>query len=118
MFIRNILQKRGIVLIPMVMLAVALAVSPALAATVNVPLTRVSTDPYTNSSSQHQTELEPDTFTHGATTVGAFQVGRFFDGGSSNIGWSTTTDNGASWVHGFVPGITIFAHAFPAPTSE
>ena len=48
MFIRNILQKRGIVLIPMVMLAVALAVSPALAATANVPLTRVSTDPYTN----------------------------------------------------------------------
>ncbi len=109
MFIRDILQKRGIVLIPMVMLAVALAVSPALAATANVSLTRVSTDPYTNSSSQHQTELEPDTFTHGSTTVGAFQVGRFFDGGSSNIGWSTTTDNGASWIHGFVPGITIFA---------
>jgi hypothetical protein len=109
MFIRNILQKRGIVLIPMVTLAVALAVSPALAATANVPLTRVSTDPYTNSSSQHQTELEPDTFSHGSTTVGAFQVGRFFDGGSSNIGWSTTTDNGATWVHGFVPGITIFA---------
>ena len=52
----------------------------------NAPLTRVSTDPYTNPTSQHATELEPDTFAHHGTVLSAFQVGRFFDGGASDIG--------------------------------
>src|SRR5438046_1800501 len=91
-----------------VMAALALALSSALIALANVPITRLSTDPYTNTSSMHQTEVEPDTFSYGATTVGAFQVGRFYDGASSNIGWTTTTDNGANWVSGFLPGITIY----------
>jgi len=78
----------------------------ALAAT---PLTTVSTDPYTNTSSYHQTELEPDTFSFGSTVVGTFQVGRFFDGGASNIGWATSTDNGTTWQHGFLPGTTVYA---------
>jgi BNR repeat-like domain len=106
MSITGVLQKRGTVLISMAVLALVL--SPALIALANVSLTRVSTDPYTNSSSQHQTEEEPDSYSYGATTVSAFQVGRFFDGGASNIGWSTTTDNGATWTNGFLPGITIY----------
>jgi BNR repeat protein len=73
------------------------------------PPLRISSDPYTNSSSQHQTELEPDTYAYGSTIVAAFQVGRFIDGGSSNIGWATSTDRGATWKSGFLPGITQFA---------
>ncbi|WP_374568032.1 sialidase family protein [Ideonella sp.] len=82
-------------------LALALAASPAWAAK------RVSTDPFTNTDSQHATEVEPDTFAFGSTVVGAFQTGRFFDGGSSDIGFATSQDRGKTWVHGFLPSITV-----------
>lgn len=71
-------------------------------------LTEVSSDPFTNSSSQHATELEPDTFAWGNTIVTSSQVGRFTDGGSSDLGWSTSTDGGATWRHGMLPGITTY----------
>src|SRR5207244_2072084 len=74
-----------------------------------VPLTTLSTDPYTNTSSFHQTEVEPDTFSFGTTIMAVHQTGRFSDGGSSNIGYATSTDNGATWTHGFLPGTTIYA---------
>src|SRR6185312_9376023 len=70
------------------------------------PLLRLSKDPFTNSSSQHKTQVEPDTFTFGSTIISVFQSGRFFDGGSSDIGWATSTDNGKTWTHGFLPGTT------------
>jgi hypothetical protein len=82
-----------------------LVAGPALA---NVPLTRVSRDTFTNSTSQHQTEVEPDTFAFGSTIVSAFQVGRFFDGGASAIGFATSTNGGATWTSGFLSGITRF----------
>src|SRR2546430_14944720 len=72
-------------------------------------LFQISRDPYTNSTSQHQTEVEPDSYSNGATIVAATQVGRFNDGGASNIGWVTSTDNGATWQKGFLPGTTVFA---------
>src|SRR5205814_5079718 len=72
----------------------------------------ISSDPYTNSTSQHQTEVEPDSYSNGSTIVSATQVGRFNDGGASNIGWATSTDNGATWHGGFLPNITV--HATPA----
>ncbi len=78
--------------------------APAAAATVT--LTQVSSDPYTNSTSQHATELEPDTFANGSTVVAAFQVGRFFDGGSTNIGFARSGDGGTTWTHGFLTGLT------------
>jgi hypothetical protein len=84
------------------------------AAFANVPLTVVSTDPFTDAQAQHQTEVEPDTFQFGNTTVSAFQTGRVFGGGSSDIGWATSTDGGATWTHGFLPGIT--ANSVPAGT--
>jgi BNR repeat-like domain len=74
-----------------------------------VSLTRLSADPYTNTTSQHRTEVEPDTFGYGSTVVGAFQAGRFYDGGASNIGWATSTDAGSTWSHGFLRGITTYA---------
>jgi len=69
-------------------------------------LTQVSSDPYTNSSAQHATETEPDTYSAGTTVVSAFQVARFSDGGADNVGWATSTDNGTTWKHGFLPGLT------------
>jgi hypothetical protein len=87
-----------------------LAAGPALA---NVPLTRVSRDTFTNPTSQHQTEVEPDTFAFGSTIVSAFQVGRFFDGGGSAIGFATSTNGGATWTNGFLPGITKFFGSGP-----
>jgi BNR repeat-like domain len=71
-----------------------------------MPIVQISSDPYTNSTSQHQTEVEPDTFSFGSTIVSAFQVGRFTDGGASNIGWATSTNNGSTFTNGFLPGIT------------
>src|SRR6266704_2063937 len=50
--------------------------------TATVPLTKLSSDPYTNSTSQHATEVEPDTFAFGSTIVTAFQVGRIHGGGA------------------------------------
>ncbi len=71
--------------------------------------TPISTDPYSNSTSQHHTEVEPDTFAFGATVVSAFQAGRFTDGGSSNIGWATSHDGGVTWTNGFLPSLTVFS---------
>jgi len=73
-----------------------------------VALTRLSSDPYTNASSQHATEVEPDTFAFGTTVVSAFQVGRISQGGGADIGFATTTDGGTIWSSGFLPGITVF----------
>ncbi len=72
----------------------------------NVTLTKISSDPYTNTTSYHATEVEPDTFSSGSTIVSAFQEGRFRNGGASNIGWATSSDGGTTWTHGNLPGIT------------
>ena len=40
--------------------------------------------------------------------VSAFQTGRFFNGGAStDIGFATSLDGGATWTHGFLPSITV-----------
>ena len=96
--------RRGLPIL--VAVVVALLAVPALAA---VPLTRVSNDPYTNTASQHRTEVEPDTFSFGSTIVSAFQVGRIFGGGAANIGWARSADSGATWTNGFLPGTTTVA---------
>jgi hypothetical protein len=72
-------------------------------------LTKISSDPYTNPTSNHKTQVEPDTFAFGNTIVSAFQSGRFFDGGASNIGFATSTNAGETFIHGFLPGTTIYA---------
>ena len=93
-------------------LALAAALAAAAPAQANVPLTRVSSDPYTNATSQHATELEPDTFANGRTVVAAFQVGRFFNGGATNIGIARSGDGGTSWdAPAFLPGMTFSSGA-------
>ncbi|MBI3476695.1 MAG: exo-alpha-sialidase [Acidobacteria bacterium] len=77
-------------------------------ASAQVSLTQLSEDTFTNNTSQHATEVEPGAFTFGSTTVAAFQVARIFSGGGADIGFATTTDGGAHWTNGFLPGITIF----------
>jgi hypothetical protein len=71
-------------------------------------LVTVSTDPYTDPTSYHRTEVEADTFSSGSTIVAAFQAGRFFGPASSNNGWATTTDGGDTWSHGFLPNLTVY----------
>ncbi|HET9221005.1 MAG TPA: hypothetical protein VFO07_00790, partial [Roseiflexaceae bacterium] len=71
-------------------------------------LLQLSADPYINPSSQHQTQVEPDTGSYGSTIVAAFQSGRFAGTGASNIGWATSQDGGATWWSGFLPGLTQY----------
>jgi hypothetical protein len=92
------------------MVGVAMAMVMSSSAWAAVPIVTLSADPYTNQTSYHQTEVEPDTYSFGSTIVAAFQVGRFSDGGSSNLGFATTTNNGTSWTNGFMPGTTVYAN--------
>ncbi len=92
-----------------VALLLVLSTAALASAKKNSGLLKVSSDPFTNSTSQHKTQLEPDTYSFGSTIVSAFQSGRFFDGGSSDNGWATSTDNGTTWHNGFLPGTTVYA---------
>ncbi len=101
-------RKAVTLVVATLLTAAGVLVSPAAAAAAVGP-TRISFDPYTNPTSQHRTQVEPDSFSFGRTVVSAFQSGRFFDGGSSNVGWSTSRDAGSTWVRGFLPGTTTLA---------
>jgi hypothetical protein len=93
-------------------IAMALASGAAIAASATGwaspgGLTRISSDSFTNPTSLHKTEVEPDTFSFGSTIVSAFQIGRFQNGGGSDIGFSTSQNGGKSWSHGSLPGLTF-----------
>jgi hypothetical protein len=107
-----IVMSRGAVVLALV--AAGLLI-PAEASSGNVTLTRVSADPFTNATSQHATEVEPDTFAHGSTVVGAFQVGRFFNGGATDIGFARSGDGGLTWSSGVLPGMTFSAGDTDSP---
>jgi hypothetical protein len=90
----------------------------AATASASVALTQVSADPFTNSTSQHATEVEPDTFANGSTILAVYQAGRFFNGGASDIGYARSSNGGATWgVSGFLPGLTFNAGTFADPNS-
>jgi hypothetical protein len=86
--------------------AVAAAAFLLSAATAQAANTAVIADPYTNPSSQHATAVEPDTFAFGSTLVVTSQIGRFFDGGASGTAFATSTNGGASFTSGPLPGLT------------
>jgi len=67
---------------------------------------RTSLDPYRNPVSEHATEVEPDSAAFGTTVVAVFQVGRYFDGGSHNIGFAVSKNSGLTWRRGFLHGLT------------
>ena len=74
----------------------------------------ISTDPFTqatcagSATTNHHANVEPDSFSNGATIVATFQVGRIFDGGACAIGFATSTNNGATWTSGLLPGLTKY----------
>jgi hypothetical protein len=92
-----------------VSLAVALSAVPSsLAGGVDVPPARqISSDPFTDVVGQHETGVEPDSFSFGNTVVATFQVGRMPTGGASGIGWAMSTDGGATWTSGVLPELTV-----------
>jgi hypothetical protein len=73
-----------------------------------VSLTQLSEDTFTDSPSQHATEVEPGTFSYGSTIVSAFQVARIYGGGGADVGFAISTDGGTTWTNGYLPGITIY----------
>jgi hypothetical protein len=105
-------RRRVVVVASLVLLGLAPTVARA-----NVPLTQVSSDPFTNPTSQHATQVEPDTFAFGSTIVAAFQSGRFVSGGgASGIGFATSADDGATWTHGFLPITKLTGGTFDRAT--
>src|ERR1051326_234336 len=115
---RALLSSFGVLtLIFTTVFGLAFSTLVAYAATVNL-----STDPFTqatckaSATTNHHTEVEPDTFSNGSTIVAAFQVGRIFDGGACAIGFATSTNNGSTWTSGLLPGITKWTT--PAGTND
>jgi len=84
-----------------------LAICFVMSAPVHAQLVKISTDSFHNSSSQHKTEVEPDTYSWGSTMVAAYQVARVADGGGADLGFSTSTDGGKTWSYGYLPGLTV-----------
>lgn len=85
----------------------------------SVVVQQVSSDPFTNSTSQHRTQVEPGTFSFGSTVVSAFQSGRFdLGGGASGISWVTSFDSGRTWKGGTLPHMTVFTGGTNARVSD
>jgi BNR repeat-like domain len=100
------------------LLAVGAFVVTGATAAGSISLTQVSSDPFTNTTSQHATEVEPDTFANGSTVVAAYQVGRFFNGGGTDIGYARSANGGRTWsTSGFVPGLTYDSGPFADQSS-
>jgi hypothetical protein len=89
------------------LLILAVFLAGAIPASAQFTLKKISTDPFTDGDAQHETEVEPDTFSFGSTIVSAFQVARIFDGGGADVGFATSTDGGKTWSSGYLPGLTV-----------
>ncbi len=106
------LRRRALLRLPAALLLVSFAV-PAPSAFAASAL-QISADPFTqatcaaSNTTNHHANVEPDSFSSGSTIVAAYQVGRIFDGGACAIGFSTSTDNGATWTTGLLPGLTKY----------
>lgn len=61
------------------LLALVVLISGVVAA--QTTLTQISNDTFSNTTSQHETEVEPASYAVGSTMVSSFQIGRFTDGG-------------------------------------
>jgi hypothetical protein len=79
---------------------------PTLAGADVAPSHLLSFDPFVAGAGQHETAVEPDSFSNGNTVVAAFQVARIESGGASGIGWATSTDGGTTWATGLLPSLT------------
>jgi hypothetical protein len=70
---------------------------------------QISRDPYRNPQSQHDTQVEPDSFAFGSSVLAVVQSGRIFNGAAANIGVSFSRNRGVTWTRSFLPGTTPFA---------
>jgi hypothetical protein len=87
--------------------AVLIIASMHLAAETQFTLVKISSDSFHNAASQHKTEVEPDSYSWQSTIVAAYQVARIYEGGGADLGFSTSTDSGNTWIHGDLPGVTV-----------
>ncbi|MBV9168769.1 MAG: hypothetical protein JOZ81_01630, partial [Chloroflexi bacterium] len=76
-------------------------------------LLQINSDPFTNPDSNHKTQVEPGSYSFGNTIVTAMQSGRYFDGGASDISFSTSTDGGKTWTTGTLPATVNSTPAGP-----
>ncbi len=88
------------------LLGLAFAASSALPSQAQSVFRQLSHDTFNNQGSQHETEVEPSGFSYNAVIVTAFQVGRFYGGGGSDVGFATTQNAGIAWSNGYLPGLT------------
>ena len=94
--------------------AVVVVAVPVLVVSAASVAVQIAVDPFTQSTchgsgaTNHHANVEPDSFSNGSTMVAAYQVGRIFDGGACAIGFSTSTDNGATWTSGLLPALTKY----------
>lgn len=75
------------------------SVGPSLSPSIppSIPVLQLSSDPFTNMTSEHATEVEPSAFTLGNAVVIAFQMGRFQVHGASDLGFAASFDGGTTW---------------------
>jgi hypothetical protein len=66
-------------------------------------LVRISTDTTSDAGAQHATQVEPDAAVAGSRIVATFQVGRFFGGGATAIGFARSTNAGRTWRRSLLP---------------
>lgn len=88
-------------------LTAGLAIFGTLSASAQSLFRQLSQDSFTNSSSQHMTEVEPGAASNGPVIVTAFQVARISSGGGADIGYATSLNSGIAWTNGYLPGLTV-----------
>ena len=86
---------------------VAADLGDTVAADCQVVSRRLSLDASTSPAAQHETAVEPAEASSGAIVVAAFQVGRFANGGATNIGFAVSHDSGRTWARGTLPAVTV-----------
>jgi hypothetical protein len=64
---------------------------------------QLSRDTEVGLSAQHETQVEPDSFSFGSTIVTVFQSGRHLDGGADRNGFATSRNGGRTWRSGLLP---------------
>ena len=102
------LAKSAAFLAAAALIVLPLAASAQTTARGTLPrLTEVSRDMCASPLSYHASQVEPMTAAHGQMLVSTYQVGRVYNGGSCDIGWSTSMDGGRTWQTGLLP-LTIF----------
>ena len=75
-----------------------------IAANCEVVSRRLSVDPYTNTDSQHETAVEPDSASFGNTVVAVYQLGRREAGAAANIGAAVSRNAGRTWTRSVLSG--------------